>query len=62
MPIVPIRPSNPETQYLRCSHHPQCEGPALRPDHDDVCDDGDECTGDECWRGCKFCIVAGSEN
>lgn len=55
MSVVPLRPHNPETEYLHCSHHPLCEGPRLREDHDEVCADGDECTDDACWRGCRYC-------
>lgn len=60
--IIPLRPAEPEREYLRCSHHPLCSGPSLRADHDEVCDDGDECTDDACWRGCEFCISVGSEH
>lgn len=55
--IVPLRPRNPHTEYLRCSHHPMCEGPHLREDHDEVCGDGAECTDEACWRGCPCCIT-----
>lgn len=55
--IVPLRPNDPDQNYLRCSQHPKCEGPSLRPDHDEVCPDGDECTDDACWRGCQYCIA-----
>lgn len=60
--IVPLKPRDPETEYLRCSHHVLCEGLRLRPDHDEVCDGGNECTEDECWRGCKYCISEKDEN
>lgn len=62
MSVIPLRQVNPETEFLRCTNHPQCLGPRLRDDHDDVCETGDECDSDECWRGCKYCIPVGSEN
>ena len=54
--MTPLRKVDPETEYLRCTGHPACEGARLREDHDEVCDSGDECTDDECWRGCPFCL------
>lgn len=55
--VEPIKPVNPEREYLHCSHHAACEGPRLRTDHEDVCSDGNDCTDDQCWRGCRFCIA-----
>lgn len=56
MNIVPLRPVDPETDYLHCSGHPACQGAKLRPDHDEVCDAGEACDDDACWRGCPYCI------
>lgn len=53
--IVPLRPVDPEQDYVYCSGHSCCEGPRLCQDHDKICDAGNDCDSDSHWRGCKWC-------
>jgi hypothetical protein len=43
-----------------CSEHPCCQGPHLRPDHDQICNAGASCGDEACWQGCRYCVALDS--
>lgn len=56
--VIPFKKRQISSMH-RCSGHPACTGPRLRPDHDKVCPAVAECDSEFCWEPCDFCVPDG---